>query len=378
MKIVIFPNDPLNSYYDKGEVQERYFNPNNIFDEILVISPSYNDINPQKVQSMFGNASIKIECIGNLTLKTYKKKLEDVIELIDEFNPDYIRSYNPLFQGWLAAKTAETLEIPFILSLHNNYDDYRKQTLKSDLKKYLKLRYLGSLVEPYVIRNADKVIIVYKGIEPYVSKFRSDFELIYNKTNLEWFKPGNKEPNNRLIYVARLEKEKNHETIIKAVQDLDVKLVLIGYGPEFRRLKAMDKNNKVDFIPSVPNENLAEWYNSSSIFLYPNRQLGIGKPVLEAMACGLPIISLVRPVKEVFDSAMMFVYDNPESFAMGINYLLGNKTKYHQMSDKSISMIEQIKNMEAREAQVYLKCYDEGHHVGNKICADCNGLVEFS
>ena len=41
-------------------------------------------------------------------------------------------------------------------------------------------------------------------------------------------------------------------------------------------------------------------------------------------------------------------------------------------------MIEQIKNMEAREAQVYLKCYDEGHHVGNKICADCNGLVEFS
>ena len=37
MKICIFPNDPILAYYKKGEIKERYYNPNNFFDEIHFI-----------------------------------------------------------------------------------------------------------------------------------------------------------------------------------------------------------------------------------------------------------------------------------------------------------------------------------------------------
>ena len=34
MRVLIFPNDPLAAYLKKGELKDRYFNPNNIFDEV--------------------------------------------------------------------------------------------------------------------------------------------------------------------------------------------------------------------------------------------------------------------------------------------------------------------------------------------------------
>jgi len=54
LKLCIFPNDPIIAYYEKGEIKERYFNPNNFFDEIYIISFIENDIEESKVQSLAG------------------------------------------------------------------------------------------------------------------------------------------------------------------------------------------------------------------------------------------------------------------------------------------------------------------------------------
>ena len=43
-KLCVFPNDPLKSYFKKGEIKPRYFNPKNIFDEVHVISLFDDDI----------------------------------------------------------------------------------------------------------------------------------------------------------------------------------------------------------------------------------------------------------------------------------------------------------------------------------------------
>ncbi len=50
MKLCVFPNDPLLSYYKKGEIKERYFNPKNISNEIHIISLFDSDINEEKVK----------------------------------------------------------------------------------------------------------------------------------------------------------------------------------------------------------------------------------------------------------------------------------------------------------------------------------------
>ena len=55
-KLCVFPNDPLKSYFKKGEIKPRYFNPNNIFDEVHVISLFDDDIEEEKVNVVAGNA----------------------------------------------------------------------------------------------------------------------------------------------------------------------------------------------------------------------------------------------------------------------------------------------------------------------------------
>ncbi|NIU00763.1 MAG: glycosyltransferase family 1 protein, partial [Nitrosopumilaceae archaeon] len=51
-----------------------------------------------------------------------------------------IRAYNPLIEGWLAARCAKRLQIPFVLSVHTQYDLHRKRFRVSNLKKYLVLK----------------------------------------------------------------------------------------------------------------------------------------------------------------------------------------------------------------------------------------------
>ena len=121
MKLCVFPNDPIISYYEKGEIKQRYFNPNNLFGEVHIISFTPKDIEESKVQTLVGNAKLKIHSVGTINFFNKSKKKDEILKLIREFNPDVIRSYNPLLQGWIAVKIAKELDIPVVISLMSDY-----------------------------------------------------------------------------------------------------------------------------------------------------------------------------------------------------------------------------------------------------------------
>ena len=52
MKLCVFPNDPLKEYFKKGEIKDRYFNPNNIFNEIHVISFTDSEIDEESIKKI--------------------------------------------------------------------------------------------------------------------------------------------------------------------------------------------------------------------------------------------------------------------------------------------------------------------------------------
>ena len=122
MKLCVFPNDPLIRYYEKGEIKDRYFNPKNIFDEIHIISFIDKDIDGKKVQSLAGNAKLIIHSVGKINLLNKSKMKKTIIKLVKEINPQVIRAYNPLLEGWIAANCSEILGIPFFVSVHIEYD----------------------------------------------------------------------------------------------------------------------------------------------------------------------------------------------------------------------------------------------------------------
>ena len=371
MKLCVFPNDPLLAYYEKGEIKSRYFNPKNLFDEIHVISMFNSDVEEEKVKIVAGNAKLKIHVVGKVNLLNKNSKKNKIIELIQQIQPDILRAYNPLLQGWMAAQVKKKLSIPLVISLHGDYDrDNRYFARKNkDYKTYLKLLYSRITLEPYSLKNADEVIIIYDFIQNYAKKMGAkSINLIYNKINLSQFnpqvKPAFKETKPVVICVGRLIKEKNQECLIKAIKDLDVILLIIGNGLEYERLVNLSKNlgvkDKVRFETSIPNEKIQEFYAASTIFALPIKYGGFAIPALEAAASGLPVILPKQefdPDPDIIKDFALLVKNNPDSFKEAILKVISDDNLRQKMIKNGLDITKKINSdiMEEKEKDLYLK-----------------------
>lgn len=375
LRLCVFPNDPIKSYFDKGEIKLKYFNPMNMFDEIHVVSTTDNDIEESKVKELAGTGKLFIHTVGKTNLKNYKKHKEKVITLVRQIKPDVIRAYNPLIQGWLAAKCSEELNIPLVVSLHINYDkDVRPLSLSNrGILHFLKLRYTLKNIEPYVLKIADSVICVHKSVTTYAKRLGAKkVDVIYNRVYLDQFSPNAEKAlkfdKPVIIFVARLTKTKNQECLIKAIKNLDVILLLIGDGPEYEHLKklaySLGCGEKVKFIKSVPNSEIHKYYASANIFAAPVKDRGIGISFLEAMATGLPaVIRLIPDEQEELEEAAMMVDNTHEAFAVAFKEIISKEDLREKLKEKSLAMAKKLNGhmMEEKESQLYIKVLKINH-----------------
>lgn len=371
MKLCVFPNDPLRSYYEKGEIKKRYFNPKNMFKEVHVISLFDDDIDEEKVKSVAGEAKFQIHITGKVNLLNKNKMKKKVLEIIKKINPDVIRSYNPLLQGWMAAKIKQEMGIPLVISLHGDYDrDLRFQSKKKhDYKSFLKLQISKQILEKFSLSNTDEVIIIYEFIRDYAESMGAkSINLIYNRIDLNQFSPdvtpAFKEKIPVIICVGRLIKEKNQECLIKAIEDLDVKLVLIGNGVEYENLRSLTKKlgieHKVKFETSVPNSKIQHSYAAADIFALPIKYGGFAIPALEAAASGIPVILPKQefdPNPDLVNKFAMFVDNNPKEFEKAISKVLSDSKMREKMIKDGLDTVKLIHSdiMEEKEKNLYLK-----------------------
>jgi glycosyltransferase involved in cell wall biosynthesis len=374
LRLCVFPNDALLSYANKGEIKEGYFNPKNFFDEIHVISLFDEEIEEEKVKKVAGNAILKIHKLGKADLSNYKSFEQKIITLVSTINPSLIRAFNPKIQGWLATKASQKLHIPLVISLHTNYEQQKKLAKHNrNFFLYLKLIYSSSKLERFSLKNANAVICVYEFIVPYAKKMGAkNIKVIYNKVNIERF--SNKVKKKFLsakpiiVSVGRLIDQKNHRYLIQAMKNLDAKLLIIGDGPNFESLnkmiKKLDLVNKIEIIKRVQNDELPQYYSSCDLYVQPMENLeGIPIPVLEAMACGLPVVMSRHSsdYSEIIDDAVVFVENSPESFFNAFNKILSNPEYKEKLKRKSLNVITKIsgEKMEEEELSLYRKLIDK-------------------
>lgn len=104
-----------------------------------------------------------------------------------------------------------------------------------------------------------------------------------------------------ILYVGTLEPRKNLDVLIRAYarareDGIPHRLVLAGgggwmYDSLFTLVRALGVEEDVHFAGYVAPADLPRWYNAADLFAYPSAYEGFGLPVLEAMACGTPIIT---------------------------------------------------------------------------------------
>ncbi len=110
-------------------------------------------------------------------------------------------------------------------------------------------------------------------------------------------------PARYVLFVGTLQPRKNLEMALRAVaavrRDAPVELVVAGgrgWGHEatLRLIPALDLGEAVRLLGYVPVHHLPALYAQAEALLFPSRYEGFGLPVLEAMACGIPVLAADR------------------------------------------------------------------------------------
>lgn len=100
-----------------------------------------------------------------------------------------------------------------------------------------------------------------------------------------------------------------------------------------RKIHQLGLDQDVLLLGQIPPESLAQEYRDADLFVYPSKFESFGFPVLEAMACGVPVVASGCPaLREISDHAAIHVEPlTPESFAQAIHNVLSNPEMKQRM-----------------------------------------------
>ncbi len=256
----------------------------------------------------------------------------------------------------------EGLKPPVVLTFHDLQQEYyphffsrkelenRQKSYRRSAEKATRIIAISKftrdcLVEKYGV-SRDKVDVVYlgKGEAFRVMDREKGRSLLEHKYSLT--KPF-------LFYPAGLWPHKNHENLLEATKLLyeehhfPCDLVFSGLsmnGLEKLKMKIgeMGLKDHITFLGFLPSEELPLFYNMAVMLVFPSLYEGFGMPVIEAMACGCPVVcSRTSALPEVAgDAAVTFDPSSPEEMSRVIWNLWEDEEKRNAMKERGLRRAE--------------------------------------
>ena len=183
------------------------------------------------------------------------------------------------------------------------------------------------------------------------------------------FRRENGLPERFWLFVGTLEPRKNLVTLINAYARLSASerlpLVIGGgkgwlYEDIFDAINRHGLNDAICFTGFLPAETLPLWYNSAETFVYPSIYEGFGLPVVEAMACGTPVItSSASSLPEAAGDAALIV--NPHDTTALTEAL---RYAYHDRSWRQQARLDGLHHVTRfswkRTAEITIDSYSKG------------------
>jgi len=227
------------------------------------------------------------------------------IKMISEAQPHEILISTPGPVGWIGMIMAKLLHIPCRAIYHTDFTAYTQRIIKDEV--------IAGAVQAYVQWFYSFCDTVYVPTFEYMEILEKRG---YNRTKMVRFKRGidrtlfNPVSESRqtlsdafgvkqginLLYAGRISKEKNIGTLFTMYESLrekytDLNLVLCGDGPDFESYKKQyQSSDRIYFLGRIAREKLPKLYSAADCFVFPSLTDTFGMVVLEAQACGLPVV----------------------------------------------------------------------------------------
>jgi glycosyltransferase involved in cell wall biosynthesis len=235
-------------------------------------------------------------------------------------NSDLVHVHgHPYLSSYLAVEVAKKCSKPVVLTQHNTFINYGGFW---DFAEKLNDLFIGRRV----LQDSDKIVVVSKATLKYVLSLGADprkTEVLYNGVDIDRFKPpaskidakrslGFSRESFIVLTVRRLVYKNGIDLLLESARiavEKNPKLIflVVGGGPDFERISLKIREfrleNNFKLLGFVSDDLLPLYYNASDVFVLPSKS-GEGMPLvlLEAMACGLPIIATnVGGVPEIVD-----------------------------------------------------------------------------
>jgi glycosyltransferase involved in cell wall biosynthesis len=234
--------------------------------------------------------------------------------------PEYFIHAKRLYQQFFTARSAHKARLVIAVS----------EATKRDLIDYFHI-------------DPDNILVCYNTVDP-------DFRPITDEASLAAFRLCRHLPDRFLFYIGTLEPRKNLIMLVEAfeclhrVYQLPQRLVIAGakgwlFDELFARVKDLGLEKDIIFPGFLPQEELLWWYNAADLFVYPSLYEGFGLPVVEALACGVPVVtSNISSLPEIGGDAVMVANPHdPRDFARKIYTVLTDTALATQLRHRGVS-----------------------------------------
>ncbi len=271
-------------------------------------------------------------------------------------NVDIIHVHTPFTIGVYGILSAYVNHLPVVWTFHTlftNKDTMSQYGPKNRGMKKIAKKYTWSYIR-FLSKRCDVVIAPSETVKRLLSRKRiKNVVVVPNGVDLKRFRPHNdmrtRELRRRLLrgnkhivlYVGRVSKEKNIDTMIRAAALLkgkSISFVIVGEGPYLERLESMARRAGLEqnilFIGKV-NRRLPLYYNSADVVCLPSTFETQGIVSLEAMACDKPVVGAdYLALKEVIHNGKngeKFIPKDYKDCAKKIEKVINNIRSYKGM-----------------------------------------------
>ncbi len=272
--------------------------------------------------------------------------------LIKNEKSDIITVQDPILAGIIGYALKKRFALPLIVQLHGDYIDNPYWIKKNKINRFL------NSVGKFILKRADSVRVVSERVKKKVLKLGVSDERIYkipvfinteNFTSKSTLTVREKFSNfnDIVLFVGRLSDEKNVNCLLQAAdlvleQFPDTLFLIVGDGPERKNLEnfatELEIEKNVIFEGAIEHKKIPLYYNSCDMFVLPSKREGRSIAIVEALACGKPVISTnISGAEDVIlngENGFIVSIDDSQAMADRISSLVADPQRRDRMGKK--------------------------------------------